>query len=299
LDILVTGASGFTARHLIASLRDMGAFVGGFGRAIHPSVSTDVWVSGDLCDRASIHRALKKHSWTHVIHLAGIAHAAMTDCQAYYQVNVFGTENLLTELSAEGRRIEKVLMASTATVYGNRSADEVPARESICPAPINHYGASKLAMEHLARTFAGTLDILITRPFNYTGPGQSNSYLIPKLVSHFFNRSAEITLGNLAVQRDYSDVRDITAYYAKLMQTPTASDAVLNLCSGRAYRIFEIIELLKQITGHVPRITEDVGLMRRHDIGCLIGDRERLQILTGLSPRYAMADTLEYMLSSL
>ena len=89
--------------------------------------------------------------------------------------------------------------------------------KNVPPAPVNHYANSKLAMEHTARTYGERLPLLITRPFNYTGPGQATHFLVPKIVEHIKRRETVIELGNTHVSRDFSDVRDIVAVYAHLL----------------------------------------------------------------------------------
>ncbi|MCK7491693.1 MAG: GDP-mannose 4,6-dehydratase [Comamonadaceae bacterium] len=90
--------------------------------------------------------------------------------------------NLLQAIAEAAPGVRKVLLASSANVYGNTDAD--PIGEDVPPAPVNHYACSKLAMEFIARTWFDRLPIVITRPFNYTGPGQTEAFLIPKLVAH-------------------------------------------------------------------------------------------------------------------
>lgn len=135
-----------------------------------------------------------------IVHLAAISFVAHDDPLEMYNVNVIGTTNLLQACVDVGHEPRKILIASSANIYGNAEGvvdEDAPA------APVNHYAASKLAMEHLVRTWFDRLPIVVTRPFNYTGRGQSERFLVPKIVSHFVRRRPFIELGNINVARDF------------------------------------------------------------------------------------------------
>jgi nucleoside-diphosphate-sugar epimerase len=118
----------------------------------------------------------------YVVHLAALAFVAQQDVESFYRVNLFGALNLLDALIAAQCPVRKVVVSSSANVYGN--VRHSPVAEDTCPAPVNHYAMSKLAMEHMALTRLDKLPIVISRPFNYTGVGQSENFLIPKIVGY-------------------------------------------------------------------------------------------------------------------
>ena len=109
--------------------------------------------------------------WCTLRRVAFVAHGNAED---FYRVNVLGTLNLLQALAKLDRAPERVIIASSANVYGTPDVGMLD--ESLCPAPVNHYACSKLAMEHMVRPWFSRFPILITRPFNYTGPGQSEAF---------------------------------------------------------------------------------------------------------------------------
>ena len=157
----------------------------------------------DLTDKAAVADQVQQAQADTVVHLAAISFVGNADDAAFYSVNVTGCINLLSACAALPQKPRKVLLASSANIYGNCANS--PIGEEQTPAPVNHYGTSKLAMEHLARTYADRLPLVITRPFNYTGPGQGKQFLIPKLVEHFARKAPQIELGNLHVEREFND----------------------------------------------------------------------------------------------
>jgi nucleoside-diphosphate-sugar epimerase len=227
--------------------------------------------------------------------LAALAHVTESSATDYYRVNVIGAEALLRALASLDVPPERVVLASSANIYGN--CLHSPISEDEPPAPVNHYGASKLAMEHIARTYRTRLPIVITRPFNYTGVGQSESFLVPKIVAHFARRAGAIKLGNIDVSRDFSDVRFVAAAYERLLDAPKGDGAPLtvNLCSGRSVSVRAIIGMLTEISGHRLRVETDAALVRANDILELRGSDARLRALAADLPVIPLRDTLDWM----
>ena len=200
----------------------------------------------DLLDADAVRRFVEAESFNYVVHLAAVSFVAHETAADYYRVNVLGTLNLLEALAAVPGKLKKVVLASSANVYGRPVHS--PVDESAAPAPMNHYGVSKLAMELMAGTWFDRLPILITRPFNYSGVGQSPKFVLPKLVGHFRDRAETIELGDTAVVREFMDVRDVADVYAALLESAATSQAV-NLCAGQGYRLDEILEKLRRAYG--------------------------------------------------
>jgi nucleoside-diphosphate-sugar epimerase len=193
-------------------------------------------------------------------------------------VNTVGTANLLEAIAQAAPGVRKVLLASSANVYGNSDAD--PIDEKVPPAPVNHYACSKLAMEFIARTWFERLPILVVRPFNYTGPGQSENFLIPKLVAHYAQRRPLLELGNIEVERDFSDVRMVADVYARLLAADSEG-MVVNVCSGVGRSLRSVLDELQRITGHAPQLRVAEHLVRRAEVHRLVGSNRRLRKLIG------------------
>lgn len=290
--ILITGLRGFTGQYLSAALRGRGARVVGL---VHGTPQGADEIACDLTDAPAVREAIAQLRPTHVAHLAALAFVGHDDPRALYDVNLFGTLNLLEAIAALDTPPQRVLIASSANVYGTPDVEVID--ESVCPAPVNHYACSKLAMEHMTRTWFDRLPIVITRPFNYTGVGQDERFLIPKIVSHFRRRAPTIELGNLHVSRDFSDVRDVVAQYAALLlDAADVAGQTLNVCSGRAHALREILALAEQLSGHSLDVRVNPAFVRANELPRLLGDNRKLQAYTGLKMHISLEDTLRWML---
>jgi nucleoside-diphosphate-sugar epimerase len=261
LKILLTGGLGFTGTYLRKEAAYRGYEV--------------VLLRSDITDSAGLKQELSNLEIDAVIHLAALSHVTLSGALDYYRVNVVGTCQLLATIMQIRQPPDRVLIASSANVYGAQPRS--PISESSPPAPINDYGASKLAMEFLAQAHAAShhFRLIVARPFNYTGRGQSAEFLIPKLVGHFRERKPIIRLGNLGVAREYNDVKMVCRYYLDLLEAPDAN-GLFNICSGQAHQLSEVLTLLTSMTGHRPKIEIDANLIRRHEIPTLFGDPSRL-----------------------
>lgn len=294
--ILITGADGFTGRYLAGEFSRAGYEVHGLVRfAIAerlPGVSA-LHVA-DLADEGSLLAAVREVQPNMVAHLAAIAFVPHGDVQAIYQTNLIGTRNLLNALVQTKASLEAVLLASSANVYGNGPGGVLD--ESTFYGPVNDYAVSKVAMELMAKLFTDRLPIVMVRPFNYTGIGQSDSFLLPKIVSHVRRRDTVIELGNLDSARDFSDVRTVVQYYKRLLECPAATSQTFNVCSGRAYSLKEVLEIIGSLSGHKLEIRVNPAFVRANEVKFLWGSRDKLLNMVGVVPDIPLRDTLRWML---
>lgn len=290
--MLVTGAAGFTGRHLCAHLRECGYRV--FSVVEHAGADPDELVA-NLLDAPAMAAAIRTAAPDFVIHLAAIAFPGHAEAAAIYRVNLIGTLTLLDALAREGFGRERILLPSTGTVYASRESDDLA--ETAPLAPATHYAVSKLAMEHMARLFARSLPITIVRPFNYTGPGQREPYLVPKIVRHFVERADAIELGNIDVVRDFLDVRTVVDAYQRLLTAPTAVGRTFNVCSGTGVALRDILAALEELTGHRIAIHVNPKFVRPDEPRRIVGSPANLQAIIGELRKLPLAKTLADMLS--
>ncbi len=279
--ILVTGADGFTGLYFVAQARAEGHEVFEF--------------TANLTDPEAVKAQVAEASPDAVVHLAAISFVGHSQASAFYDVNVIGTLNLLDALKDLKQPITKVLLASSANVYGN--CEQSPITETQVPAPVNHYAMSKLAMEYLAKNYQAQLPLFFVRPFNYTGAGQASSFVVPKIVAHFKDRAPSIELGNLHVEREYNDVHMVCDIYLRLL-TSAQTGATYNICSGQTYTLQHIIATLTELTGHSIQVKVNPAFVRANEIHRLCGNPEKLINAIGLLPSYAFRDTLKSMLTA-
>lgn len=290
--VLVTGLSGFTGYHVGHALKSAGFEITGTGRLAYETGHFGPIEVAPLEDRAGLEALIARVKPDYVIHLAGQAFVAHDDVADIYQSNVVGTRNLLASLAGAKKTPRKVVLASSANIYGATDAGGVSEDSPLRPA--NDYAVSKLAMEHAARLWMDKLPIVITRPFNYTGVGQDTKFLVPKIVSHFREGARSIEMGNTYVIRDFSDVRMVSEVYVRLL-TSSAVGRAFNICSGTGHSLMNIIEMMQHIAGYQIKVSVNPAFVREGEIEKLIGDPTRLEGAIGALPRYTLADTLRWM----
>lgn len=281
---LVTGLGGFTGAYVRTELERAGFEVFSLaccdGRGV------------DLLEAGAVSKAVSTIQPDVVVHLAAISFVAHGDVEAIYRVNIVGTRNLLAALAAGAHAPRSVLLASSANIYGNAAAEVID--EDTPDAPANDYAVSKLAMEHMARLWSDRLPIVIARPFNYSGVGQGENFLLPKIVAHFRRRASVIELGNLDVARDFSDVRVVARCYARLIETGQAG-TVYNVCSGRAHSLMDVLAMMERISGYMPEIRVNPAFVRANEVKRLQGSRRRLVDAIGPIEEMPLMDTLRWM----
>jgi GDP-6-deoxy-D-talose 4-dehydrogenase len=278
--VLITGIDGFTGGYLKLKLAESGHVVTG--------------LSANLMDFNSIEIEIEKMQPEAVVHLAGVSFAGHKEYKQYYDVNLIGTRNLLEALHCHSKNLKSVLVASSASVYGN--SYQHPIKENDNLNPVNDYAISKLALEYVAKLFMDKLPIFIVRPFNYTGLGQSGSFLIPKIIEHFNRKRSIIELGNVMIQREFNDVRNVINTYSDLLIN-APSGKIFNICTEKTFSIQEIVSRCEKITNHKMEIKVNRNFCRSNDANRLVGSGQYLRKFINPKNVFSLDDTLRWMLS--
>jgi len=299
---LVTGATGFAGSHLVDHLLQHEPRVAAWAhrREREPHLAADsrvLWDSVDLLDRKAVASALAALHPSVIYHCAGMAHVgeSWSEPVRALRVNVLGTHHVL-EGVRDATLSCPVLVTGSALVY---RPSNTFLREDDPIGPSDPYGVSKLAQEMLA-TRQLHAPVFIVRPFNHAGPRQSPTYV----TSSFARQIAEIEaglhepvlhVGNLESERDITDVRDtVRAYHLVVKHGRPARP--YNVCSGRAYRIRDLLDRLIGRSRTPIRIDFDPARLRPSDNPIIAGDRTRIKAETGWEPSIAIQQTLDDLL---
>jgi GDP-4-dehydro-6-deoxy-D-mannose reductase len=310
---LITGADGFVGQHLCELLLASGAEVHGAVRGDSPLLHylTPVeagrvqWHTGlDLADAAGWRTLVAAVVPDLVFHLAGLAlpTAANADLPLAFETNVFGTVNLLVALSAEraGRPSydPAVLVAGSAAAYGNAARTAVPLREEQPLEPLDGYGISKAAQEMVARQHAleHGMRVVVARSFNHTGPGQLPPYVVPEWAAALGRIRAGteqpvLRVGNIDVERDFLDVRDVVRAYLALARCVDGFE-VFNVCSGTPLSLRRLLAGLQDAMGTSAEVTVDPARLRGSEVTSVWGSAARLHARTGWRPEIPLDVTL-------
>jgi nucleoside-diphosphate-sugar epimerase len=165
--ILLTGSNGFTGKYVKQLLEAAGYKVVGI---VQDSPAENEYIC-DLTDKDQLCELVDKVRPNGLIHLAALSFVGHPDQQAFYTVNLFGTLNLLEAFEKANITPDKIVIASSANIYGTPAIESIS--ESVEPSPMNHYAMSKLAMEYMVKLWQSKFKIVITRPFNYTASART------------------------------------------------------------------------------------------------------------------------------
>lgn len=268
--VLVTGARGFVGRSIVKELLKQNAEVLALDRTKADfNDAKAICEQVDLLNKEELYKKIDLYRPTSVIHLAAIAAPVYGNVAELYNINIHGSENLLDVLADVCPRGTRVVLTSTAGVYGNASKEFID--EQTPYNPQNHYSFSKMVMEYIAK-FYDSLDIKIIRPFNMIGAGQNENFLVPKLVQAYVKKQDVLSVGNMQTYRDFTDVGFAAQIFCKAALCKEMKEKVLNICSGKGTCGNDILNILEQITGYKPKIEVNPQFLRKNEIMRLVGD---------------------------
>jgi GDP-4-dehydro-6-deoxy-D-mannose reductase len=298
---LVTGATGFAGRHLLEHLLEHESAVAGWANpsGTPPPASTGRvrWQAVDLLDGQAVERALAELRPSAIYHCAGDADMARSwsDPARALRVNVLGTHHLFEGLRRAGLRCP-VLVTGSAAVY---RASSMAMTEDAPIGPSSPYGLSKLAQEMIGRG-AVAFPVLLARPFNHAGPRQSAAYVTSSFARQIAAIEAglaepRLLVGNLDARRDLTDVRDVVRAYRLLMDAGEPGRPY-NVCSGEAFRIRDLLDMLLSLSRAPVRVEQDPARQRPSDTPIVLGDHGALTRAVGWAPAIAIRRTLHDLL---
>jgi GDP-4-dehydro-6-deoxy-D-mannose reductase len=295
---LVTGAAGFAGSHLLDRLGADAPIVAWY-RPDTPAPEGRPgleWRPVELTDRASVIAGVGRAKPARVFHLAGApsVETSWTSAVPHLQINALGTDSLIEGVRRAGRPC-RVLVISSAQVY---QIGGEPIDEDAPLVPSSPYGLTKLAQDQIAlrAASAGGLDVMVARPFNHIGPRQAPGFAVSSFARQVARIEAGlvdpvIRVGNLDTRRDITDVRDVVEAYARIMDGGVAGRAY-NVCSGRAWRIRDLLEELLRLSTVPITIETDPARLRPNDVPIVQGNAARIRSELGWEPAIGVEQTL-------
>ena len=290
--ILITGASGFVGRHLTATL------------ALAWPDATVFTPLFDVRDREAVASTVRQTAPDICIHLAAVStvRGAEQDEAQAWEVNLHGTLNVARGILRHAADCQ-MLFISSADAYGGSFRTGAPLTEDAALAPMNTYAATKAAADlALGSLVERGLRCLRVRPFNHTGPGQSEQFVVAAFARQVARIAAGVQapvlkVGNIDVCRDFLDVRDVCAAYVACIDKAAAlPGAILNLASGTPRRVGDILAELQKIAGIDAELKIDRTRVRQGDVPSACGDSTRARTALGWAPRIPWEQTLRDVL---
>jgi GDP-4-dehydro-6-deoxy-D-mannose reductase len=291
--ILVTGAHGFVGPHLIAALT-----------AEFPAAEIRA-ATADVTDMTSVSDEVRSFVPEICFHLAAVSAVpqANRDPLGAWRVNLHGTLHLAAALQSHAPDCT-LIFASSAEAYGLSFNSGGPVTEAAALAPASTYGATKAAADLALGALAQAgLRVIRVRPFNHIGRGQSDNFVVASFARQIAlieagAQAPALSVGNLKAARDFLDVRDVCAAYVAccIRARELPRDAIINIASGHARRIGDVLQTLLGLTPVSVEVVADPARMRVSDIPVAAGNNELAGRLLGWKPSIAWSDTLSEVL---
>ena len=299
---LITGGTGFVGTHLIQFLKSRASKIAviASGDDISRKESGVDYHVLDIRTADEVRAVVHNFSPTHVYHLAGISSVdvSWSNPRLTFEVNVLGAYHLF-EAAMSLPSPPRVLNVSTSQVY---AASGSVLSETSPLSPDNPYAASKAMAELLRVQHRKSLSggIITARSFNHTGPGQTPNFVLPSIAKQFAEMEAKLRpprlmAGNLEVERDFTDVRDVVVAYSALLERGR-TDEVYNVCSGFPVRLADVIQKFEAISGIAPEIETDPARVRSNEVSRIFGDSTKIRTETGWTPQIPLEKTIRALL---
>jgi GDP-4-dehydro-6-deoxy-D-mannose reductase len=287
---MVTGASGFVGGHLVPRLEAEGWEVDASDREL------------DVANPAVVDARVAEVRPEAIVHLAAVSSVAASwdEPELTYRVNYVGTRTVLEA----ARRIvpeARVILVSSSDAYGSAPPESEPFSEESPLRPHSPYARCKAAADLLGGVFAARgLDVVRARPFNHTGPGQTDVFVLASFARQVAAIEAGksepvLRVGNLESVRDFLDIDDVVEAYVRLLARD-APAGVYNVASGASVRVGDALRMLCGLADIDPRVRAHPDFFRPTDFA--VGDARRLRAATGWEPKVPFRQTLERLLDS-
>ncbi len=307
--LLVTGAGGFVGAHLLPAMRKAWPWAAAhaWGRGEPPAGLEEGWQwhSIDITNALAVDDAVARCRPDAIVHLAAQSHVPTSwqNPAATWRTNLDGTRHLLDAVSRHTPRAV-VLHVGSSDSYGAAFGAGEPIDEATAPLPLNPYAASKAAADIMAYQYAaGGLSVIRARPFNHTGPGQRENFVLPAFAAQVARieaglQPAVVETGNLDAERDFLDVADVVSAYLALLALPAAYQRgqAYNIASGRPRPIRDYLNRLLALSDSAITHRLDPARQRPADIARAHADIGAIQAVSGWRPQVGLGEMLKRLL---
>lgn len=305
--ILITGLSGFVAKHFLDYLENSHIRIQVLGLDIQPiSIVSDFkyidfsYACVDLLQEEDIERILFQFQPEYILHLASYSSVAFSwkNPILSFQNNVNIFLNLL-EVIRKYSLGTRILSIGSSEEYGNINTSDIPLKEISRLDPLSPYAVARVSQEMLSRLYANSYnqDIVMTRSFNHIGPGQSDVFVVSSFVRRALEaklageQNIKLTVGNIDIIRDFLDVRDVVEAYYKLLHYGKKGE-VYNVCSGRAVCLSEVLAIIADLLEVQITPIVDKNFIRPNDNMLIVGDSSKLREDTDWYPKYSLKESI-------
>ncbi len=311
--ILITGFSGFVARHFIKYLYENHPEFEVYGISRNcPNYHFEQYSDKlkikfyqiDLMDYENLHKALEEIVPDYILHLASLSSVAYS--WKFPEESFTNNSNIFLNLIESIRDVNldcRILSVGSSEEYGNVPHSELPIRESQPLDPLSPYAAARVSQELLSRIYSKAygMKIIMTRSFNHIGPGQDERFVIPSFIHRILDiktsgqKSGEIETGNLNIIRDFIDVRDVVIAYYELLMHGTIGETY-NVCSGKGIKLSEMIALISKEIGVDVSTRVNPSFVRPNDNLEIVGTPYKIHTELNWEPTIELGETLKDMI---
>ena len=312
--LLITGFTGFVSQHFLDLLNkeEPGSIVLGIDKNspdFNFSTFPDLAISFeniDLLNRAATDKIIDSFQPEYVLHLASVSSVAQswhTPLDSFVNnTNIF--LNLVEQIRLKQLRC-RILSVGSSEEFGEVTELELPLTEEHPLKPLSPYAVARVSQEMLSKIYADgySMDIVMTRSFNHIGPGQRDVFVISSFAKQLVQLSKEpsatktITTGNLAVIRDFVDVRDVVRAYYLLLKSGRRGE-VYNICSGKGIVLKDIISTMSELLDINVHTLVNPALIRPNENKKVIGSYQKIKTELGWQPeidtKNSLADIIRY-----
>lgn len=298
---LVTGINGFAGTHLNNLLLEKGYEVFGTVKPGSDAPQDSHFYAVDIQDFEGLKKVIDEISPDHIYHLAALTSPAESfkNPSDTITTNISGQLNILEAVKQLQLVETRVLVVSSAEVYGKAEENDLPMDEDTPLRPLSPYAVSKIAQDYLGYQYFHSQNVkaIRVRPFNNIGPNQGPIFVVPSFARQIAeiekgHKEPVLKVGNLEAKRDFTDVRDMVRAYELIMQKGEPGE-VYNIGSGKSHKIEEILDIFLSLSKTQIIVERDPSLMRPGDIPELLCDYSKLHEKTGWKPEISLETTLK------